>query len=151
MKNAKLSVALIGAGRAGMIHARNFKGGACRTPGLSRSPIPVEEAVQAACRELEIDRYETDYRRLLEDDAIDAVIIVTPTKYHCEIAMARRQSGQAHPVRKADGDDRRGMQRDGPRRQGKRRQAAARVHAAVRRLLRAGEKAGRRGRHRATW
>jgi len=55
---------------------------------------PVEEAAKAACSELEIDRYETDYRRLLEDDAVDAVIIVTPTKYHCEIAVAAAKAGK---------------------------------------------------------
>lgn len=93
MKNAKLSVALIGAGRAGMIHARNFKAGVPHARIVAVAD-PVEEAVQAACRELEIDRYETDYRRLLEDDAIDAVIIVTPTKYHCEIAVAAAKAGK---------------------------------------------------------
>lgn len=93
MKNAKLSVALIGAGRAGMIHARNFKAGVPHARIVAVAD-PVEEAVQAACRELEIDRYETDYRRLLEDDAIDAVIVVTPTKYHCEIAVAAAKAGK---------------------------------------------------------
>ena len=93
MKNAKLSVALIGAGRAGMIHARNFKAGVPHARIVAVAD-PVEEAAQAACRELEIDRHETDYRRLLEDDAIDAVIIVTPTKYHCEIAVAAAKAGK---------------------------------------------------------
>ena len=93
MKNAKLSVALIGAGRAGMIHARNFKAGVPHARIVAVAD-PVEEAAQAACRELEIDRYETDYRRLLEDGAIDAVIVVTPTKYHCEIAVAAAKAGK---------------------------------------------------------
>ena len=43
MKNAKLSVALIGAGRAGMIHARNFKAGVPHARIVAVAD-PVEEA-----------------------------------------------------------------------------------------------------------
>ena len=87
LKNQKLSVALIGSGRAGMIHARNF-----------RSSVPFarivavcdafEENADAAAKELELDTYYTDYKEVLALETVDAVIIATPTKYHCEIAVA---------------------------------------------------------------
>lgn len=87
MKDGKLSVALIGAGRAGMIHARNFR---ASVPGAKITAVvdPFEESAVAACKELEVDTYYTDYKEVLKDDTLDAVIIVTPTKYHCDIAVA---------------------------------------------------------------
>ncbi|HIW74138.1 MAG TPA: Gfo/Idh/MocA family oxidoreductase [Firmicutes bacterium] len=93
MKSEKLSVALIGAGRAGMIHARNFRAGVPYAR-LAAVADPAEGAAAAAGKELEIDRCVTDYRELLADETIDAVIIVTPTKYHCEIAVAAAKAGK---------------------------------------------------------
>ena len=93
MKNGKLVLALIGAGRAGMIHARNFAGSVPHAAILAVAD-PVEEAAAAAAAELGGIRYVTDYRELLEDGVIDAVIIATPTKYHCEIACAAAKAGK---------------------------------------------------------
>jgi predicted dehydrogenase len=39
-------------------------------------------------------RYETDYRKILDDKTIDAVIIATPLSYHYEIAAAAIQAGK---------------------------------------------------------
>ena len=86
-------IALIGAGRAGMIHARNFRTAVdhCR---LAAVADPVESAAEEAARTLEVNTYYTDYRELLQDDGIDAVVIATPTKYHCEIAAAAAAAGK---------------------------------------------------------
>ena len=80
-------ICLIGAGRAGMIHARNFMN---KVPGFKVATVvdPVEEAAKAACAELEVERYYVDYTQALEDESVDAVIIVSPTKFHCDIAVA---------------------------------------------------------------
>ena len=93
MKQGKLSIALIGAGRAGMIHARNFAGS---VPNATVGGVadPVEEAAASAAAELGGCRYETDYKKILEDDSIDAVVIATPTKYHCEITLAAAKAGK---------------------------------------------------------
>ncbi|HIZ19401.1 MAG TPA: Gfo/Idh/MocA family oxidoreductase [Firmicutes bacterium] len=93
MKSGKLSVALIGAGRAGMIHARNFRAGV-PDARLTAVADPAPGAAEAAGKELEIDRCVTDYHELLEDASLDAVIIVTPTKYHCEIAVDAAKAGK---------------------------------------------------------
>ena len=87
MPNKKLSVALIGAGRAGMIHARNFK---TSVPYAEITAVcdPVGTAAADAAAELEIKKAYKDYKDVVNDDSIDAVIIATPTKYHCEIAVA---------------------------------------------------------------
>ena len=93
MGKVKLSIALIGSGRAGMIHARNFVGS---VPNARIVAVcdPIEEAVKAAAEELELDRVYTDYREVMEQKDIDAVIIATPTKYHCEIAIAAANAGK---------------------------------------------------------
>jgi len=93
MRNGKISIALIGAGRAGMIHARNF-----------RSSVPFaeiggvadfyEDTARASAEELGCARYTTDYKMLLDDDTIDAAIIATPTKYHCEIMVDCARAGK---------------------------------------------------------
>lgn len=93
MKNGKVQICLIGAGRAGMIHAKNFR---ASIPEAQLAVVvdPVEAAAEAACRELEIERRYTDYKLALEDDTIDGVIVVTPTKYHCEIVEAAAKAGK---------------------------------------------------------
>ncbi len=93
MKNKKVSLGLIGAGRAGMIHARNFRASVPHAV-LTAVADPCRENVQAALEELEIEKGYEDYRELLKDEEIDAVIIVTPTKYHCEIAVAAARAGK---------------------------------------------------------
>ena len=93
MKNGKLSIVLIGAGRAGMIHARNFRA-AVPHAAITAVVDPVEEAARAAVAELEIDTYYTDYHAALADDTVDAVIVVTPTKYHCQIVLDAAAAGK---------------------------------------------------------
>lgn len=92
MKNGKLSIGLIGAGRAGMIHARNLRASVPHA-ALTAVADPVEAAARAACEELELERFETDYRRILADETVDAVVVVTPTKYHCEIVLEAARAG----------------------------------------------------------
>ena len=89
----KVKIALIGSGRAGMIHARNFQG---RVPFCTVSVVcdAFEEAAAAAAKELGTNRHETDYKKVLSDESIDAVVIATPTKYHCEIAVAAAKAGK---------------------------------------------------------
>ena len=93
MVKNKIGVALIGSGRAGMIHAHNFRGS---VPGAVIAAVcdPVVEAAKAAAEELELDNYYTDYKDVLALDNIDAVIVATPTKYHCEIVCAAAKAGK---------------------------------------------------------
>ena len=88
-----LKIGLIGSGRAGMIHARNFAG---RVPSCSVAVVcdAFAEAAYAAAKELGAGRVETDYKKVIADDDIDAVVIATPTKYHCEIAVAAAKAGK---------------------------------------------------------
>jgi myo-inositol 2-dehydrogenase/D-chiro-inositol 1-dehydrogenase/scyllo-inositol 2-dehydrogenase (NAD+) len=81
-----IGLGLIGAGRAGMIHARNF---ATRVPTARMIAVSdvAEESARQAAAELGISVWHTDWHELLANQAVDAVIVVTPTKFHCEIAI----------------------------------------------------------------
>jgi len=93
VKNGKVGICVMGAGRAGMIHAVNFR---TRVPNAQLIAVadPFEDACKNACKELEISKYYLDYREALKDDEIDAVVIVTPTVYHREIALASANAGK---------------------------------------------------------
>jgi len=93
MINGKIGVAVIGSGRAGMIHARNFARG-INGAVLAAMVDPVEEAVKKACGELEIEIGYQDYNQALKDDRIDALVVVTPTVYHRDIVVAAAEAGK---------------------------------------------------------
>lgn len=81
----KIRVGLIGAGRAGMIHARNM---ACRVQGAQVVCVSDAEESNAHSAAQEFGcEYAADYRTLLERSDIDAVIIAVPTKYHRRIVV----------------------------------------------------------------
>ncbi len=88
-----VSICVIGSGRAGMIHARNF---ARSVPGarLAAMVDPVEEAAKKACDELGIDTYYLDYKDALADKNIDGVVVVTPTAYHRDIVLDAASAGK---------------------------------------------------------
>lgn len=88
-----VNLCLIGAGRAGMIHARNF---ISKVPYAKMASVcdPSEEACRAAVLELGIESYFTDYREALKNECIDAVVVVTPTAYHRDIVVAAARAGK---------------------------------------------------------
>jgi myo-inositol 2-dehydrogenase/D-chiro-inositol 1-dehydrogenase/scyllo-inositol 2-dehydrogenase (NAD+) len=93
MKNERLGIAIIGSGRAGMIHARNFAAGV-EGARLLAMVDPEAEARKAALSELGIDKGYADYREALGDPAIDAIVVVTPTVFHREIVVAAAAAGK---------------------------------------------------------
>lgn len=93
MSKSSIGIAVIGSGRAGMIHARNFAAG-IEGAKLVAMVDPVKEARESAMRELGLDRGYADYRHALADPAINAVIVVTPTVFHREIVLAAAAAGR---------------------------------------------------------
>ncbi|MBB5183792.1 Gfo/Idh/MocA family oxidoreductase [Catenisphaera adipataccumulans] len=82
-----INCCLIGTGRAGMIHARNYNGrirGAKLLAMCDANP----EALTAASEEVNAEYLYSDYKDAIKNEQIDAVIIVAPTKFHKEIAIA---------------------------------------------------------------
>ncbi len=76
-----------------MIHANNFRS---RVPNAKITAVvdPFEEAAKKACEELEISKYYLKYQDALQDDEIDAVVVVAPTVYHREIVIASAKAGK---------------------------------------------------------
>jgi len=93
MGKKKICVCLIGAGRAGMIHGANFKK-AVPDAELVAIVDPDEQTALRACRELEVNHPFTDYKKAMESDFIDAVVIVTPTIFHKDIALEAACAGK---------------------------------------------------------
>src|SRR5699024_10392669 len=95
--NEKLNCGVIGLGRLGYRHAtsimRNNKA------NLVAVVDPIEEARERAIQDFECKVYE-DYKELLEDPHIQAVIIATPTKQHYQILMDTIQAGKSIFVEK---------------------------------------------------
>src|SRR5438876_5780906 len=87
MKSSVIGIGIVGAGRAGMIHARNF---ARLVPGALLAGVsdPIAAARAAVKAELgEVADFE-DYRDLLDDRSMQGIVITAPTVRHREIAVA---------------------------------------------------------------
>lgn len=82
----KVGVCLIGCGRAGMIHARDFKN---RVDGAYMAAVAdiSEEAAKNAADELGVKDFYTDYRDALLNDNVNAVVVVSPTDLHKQIVI----------------------------------------------------------------
>jgi FlaA1/EpsC-like NDP-sugar epimerase len=116
----EIRVAVIGAGRAGMIHARNFAHGRIKQARLVAVVDPADDCRERAWQELQPANVWSDYHRALDDRDIDAVVVATPQcRALCDCG-GRRKCGQTHPLRKAYGYECPGVRRDACRsREGK--------------------------------
>lgn len=91
--NDKIGIAVVGSGRAGMIHARNFARG-IDGARLVAMVDPSSEARERAAAELGLERGYADYRDALSDPKIDAIVVVTPTVLHREIVVDAAAAGR---------------------------------------------------------
>lgn len=87
----KVRIGIIGAGRAGMIHANNLKMAGAEIVAFSSR---TESTCRACCDSFGIDRYYTDYNDLIAAKDIDAVVIATPTLNHCDAAIKSAAAGK---------------------------------------------------------
>jgi predicted dehydrogenase len=88
-----IGVAVVGTGRAGMVHARNFADG---VPGgrLVALADPSEQALAAGAAETECERTYTEPEEAIAAGDVDAVVIASPTFTHAELAVAALAAGQ---------------------------------------------------------
>ena len=88
-----IGIALIGCGRAGMVHARNFCG---RIPGarLVMLADASRDVAAAAARELGVGEYTTDIAQAVSHPGVQAVVVATPTALHRDIVVAAARAGR---------------------------------------------------------
>ncbi len=87
-----LRVLLVGAGRAGLVHGRNFAAG---VPGARLAAVADPDAVtrDQAAAELGCIGF-ANALEAATDDAVDAVVIASPTFTHAEVAIAALAAGK---------------------------------------------------------
>lgn len=98
MKSGELRVAIIGSGSISGYHVAGI-----RAAGRARVVAMVgrnREKTEQRARELGIDRAETDFRGVLEDASVDAVVVATPDNTHKTIAIAALEAGKPVLVQK---------------------------------------------------
>jgi len=86
-----IGVGIIGTGLWGEMHARTY----ASTDGVEVVAVTdiVEERAKALAGQHGAEAY-TDYRKLLEDDRVQAVAVVTPDFAHAEICLAAAAAGK---------------------------------------------------------
>lgn len=96
----ELRIGLIGCGFMGRTHSnaynriRNFFPELSYVPVLKAVCSRSEDKVKAFADQWGYESYETDWKKLVRRDDIDAVDICTPNDTHAEIAIAAAQSGK---------------------------------------------------------
>ena len=93
MARSRLRVCVVGLGRAGMIHARNFAA-AVPEAELYAMVDPNPEALQNALKEIQSGQCFTQWQQVLHEKDLDAIVVATPTDLHQEIVVAAAQSGK---------------------------------------------------------
>lgn len=93
-KKHKINLGLIGLGRLGKVYARDL---AHRIPHARLIAVAdvVAETAQQVAAEFEVPKWYADSYALLEDNEIDAVVIVTPTHTHKDLVIAAAQQQKA--------------------------------------------------------
>lgn len=80
----RLNIGVIGLGRLGYHHAMNVT----RTMGAKLAAVsdPVPAALNRAVSDFDVKGY-TDYRELIADPDVDAIVVATPTQTHYTVLM----------------------------------------------------------------
>lgn len=91
--NKQINIAIIGAGRIGKLHAENLAHRIKNARPAAITDVIVDAARQTA-NELQIPIVETDYKRVLADKTIDAVLICSSTNTHAQIIQEAAEAGK---------------------------------------------------------
>jgi len=89
----KINIGIIGVGRIGRLHVRNLK---YQIPGSKVLAVAdiCEKSAREVASQLEIPIAEKDYRVLLENNDIGAVVICSSTDTHAQIISEAAQAGK---------------------------------------------------------
>ena len=89
----KVKFCLIGAGRAGMVNARNFEFNIAESEVVAVVD-PNLEAARKAAKELNANDYYSSLNEVLIKSDFDAVCISAPTFVHCEVVVKAAEAGK---------------------------------------------------------
>jgi scyllo-inositol 2-dehydrogenase (NAD+) len=92
-RKAKLAVGLVGLGRLGRVYARDLASRIAETR-LVAVADPIGSLAEEVAAEFDVGRHYTDPLALLEDAAVEAVVIVTPTHTHRELVVDAAARGK---------------------------------------------------------
>src|SRR5262245_14909465 len=86
-RKSRLAVGLISLGRLGRVYARGLAG---RIPGTRLVAVAAPAAGLAAevAAEFEVRQHYADPLALIDDPAVEAIVIVSPTHTHRELVVA---------------------------------------------------------------
>ena len=89
-----LNIGLVGVGRMGVAYARYL---AYRVPGATLYAVSDvrAEAAESVRAEFGASKAYVNYRDLINDPAVDAIVVMTPTKYHKDVVIAAARAGKA--------------------------------------------------------
>jgi len=83
----RLAIGLIGAGRLGRVYARDLASRIAETR-LVAIADPVEAVAKEVAAEFDVPKHYADPLALIDDPAVDAIVIVSPTHTHRELVIA---------------------------------------------------------------
>ena len=92
-RKGRLAVGLIGVGRLGRVYARDLAGRIAETR-LVAVADPVGTLAQEVAAEFDVPRHYTDPQALIDDAAVEAIVIVSPTDTHRQLVVAAAQRGK---------------------------------------------------------
>lgn len=93
MNTNNITLGLIGAGRIGKVHAQNLAHRVIGADLVAVSDV-VPQAAQACAAQYNIPQVKADYRSILDDKAIMAVLICSNTDTHAQIIEEAAQAGK---------------------------------------------------------
>jgi scyllo-inositol 2-dehydrogenase (NAD+) len=83
----RLAIGLVGVGRLGRVYARDLASRIAETK-LVAVADPVEAVAKEVAAEFDVPKHYADPLALIDDPAVDAVVIVSPTHTHRELVIA---------------------------------------------------------------
>ena len=83
----RLAVGLIGVGRLGRVYARDLASRIAETR-LVAVADPVGSLAKEVAEEFDVEKHYADPLALIDDPAVDALVIVSPTHTHRELVVA---------------------------------------------------------------
>jgi scyllo-inositol 2-dehydrogenase (NAD+) len=92
-RKGRLAIGLIGVGRLGRVYARDLASRIAETR-LVAVADPVGALAQEVAAEFDVPRHYTDPQALIDDAAVEAIVIVSPTDTHRELVIAAAQRGK---------------------------------------------------------